>query len=103
MATFDGPSRAIYCAQAIMAATDPWGINIRIGLHTGECEFVSGELRGTAVKIVKGVMIYANNREILASNTVKDLIVGSSFRFSERGQQVIEGVTGKWGISAIDR
>jgi class 3 adenylate cyclase len=102
MATFDGPTRAIHCAQAIIKATDQWQVDIRAGLHTGECEYLAGALTGTAVTIVQGLMKCAKNREILVSSTVKDLVVGSGFQFSERGQRVISGVSGQWGIFALE-
>jgi class 3 adenylate cyclase len=102
MATFDGPTRAIHCAQAIMKTTDPWQVTIRVGLHTGECEYLAGELTGMAIKIVHGLVRNAPEREILVSSTVKDLVVGSKFQFTERGRQVIEGVSGEWGIYVLE-
>jgi DNA-binding SARP family transcriptional activator len=97
-ATFDGPSRAIHCARNILASADQREIPLRAGLHTGECEFVAGDLVGSAVQIAECVLDAAEAHEILASGTVKDLVVGSRFEFTERGHCAIEGVEGEWGI-----
>jgi DNA-binding SARP family transcriptional activator/pimeloyl-ACP methyl ester carboxylesterase len=100
-ATFDGPSKAIQCAKAILDNADQRGINMRAGLHTGECEFVAGELVGTAVQIAEGVVKTAAAGEILASSTVKDLVVGSGLQFAQRDQRAIKGVSGQWGIFLV--
>ena len=101
-AAFDGPSRAIHCAKAILHATKQMEIKLRAGLHTGECEFIAGELVRTAVQIVQGVLKSAGPDEIRVSSTVKDLVVGSGFQFTEREQLVFDGVSGSWGIYSID-
>lgn len=101
-ATFDGPSRAIHCAKAILHAANQREIKLCAGLHTGECEFIAGELVGTAVQIVQGVLKSAGPDEIRVSSTVKDLVVGSGFQFTERDQLVFDGVSGSWGIYSID-
>jgi class 3 adenylate cyclase len=101
VATFDGPSRAIHCAKVIRKAAAQRNIQIRIGLHTGECEFFSGELTGSAVLIVEDVLKSAGVNEVLASNTVKDLVVGSGIQFLERDKRTIEGVSGEWGVFQI--
>ncbi len=100
-ATFDGPSRAIHCARAIHDAACLRDIRLRASLHTGECEFVSGELAGTAVQIAKGILKTAKPNEILVSSTVRDLVVGSGFQFTERGGCTIEGISGKWGTFSV--
>jgi pimeloyl-ACP methyl ester carboxylesterase len=101
VATFDGPSRAIHCAKVIQKAAEQRNLMIRIGLHTGECEFVSGELTGSAVLIVKDVLKSAGVNEVLVSNTVKDLVVGSRIHFIERDKRIIDGVSGEWGVFQI--
>ena len=100
-ATFDGPSRAIHCAKAILQAASQREIILRAGLHTGECEFIAGELVGTAVQIVEGVLGSAGPNEIRVSNTVKDLVVGSGFQFTERDRLEFEGVSGVWGVYSL--
>lgn len=101
-ATFDGPTRAIHCVKAIIYTATQRQIKLRAGLHTGECEFMAGELVGSAVQIVKHVLKSAAPNEVLVSSTVKDLVVGSGFEFTLRDQRVIEGVPGCWGIFSID-
>jgi DNA-binding SARP family transcriptional activator/pimeloyl-ACP methyl ester carboxylesterase len=100
-ATFDGPTRAIHCANAIIDTAIQQDVTLRCGLHTGECEFSAGDLVGAAVQIVAGVLQSAAPNEVLVSSTVKDLVLGSGFKFSERDQIVIEGVSGRWGIYTI--
>lgn len=101
-ATFDGPSRAIQCAKAILGTANQRGIDLRAGLHTGECEFGAGELVGMAVQIAEGVLKTGAPGEILASSTVKDLVVGSGLQFAQREQRVIKGVSGQWGIFLVE-
>jgi DNA-binding SARP family transcriptional activator len=101
-ATFDGPTRAMHCAKAIIETANQRNITLRCGLHTGECEFMAGDLVGSAVQIVAGVLQSAAPNEVLVSSTVKDLVVGSGFQFTEREQRIIEGVSGHWGIYSIN-
>jgi pimeloyl-ACP methyl ester carboxylesterase len=102
VATFDGPSRAIHCAKAILGLTSRSETKIRAGLHTGECEFIKGELVGTAFEIVEFVQNTAGPNEVLVSNTVKDLVVGAGFRFEARGEHSIDGVSGKWKLYLVE-
>jgi len=97
-ATFDGPTRAIYCAKAILETANQLGLKVRAGMHTGECEFKAGELVGSAICIADGILKTAAPEEVLVSSTVKDLIVGSGFQFVERDQLIIQGISGRWGI-----
>ncbi len=97
-AIFDGPSRAIQCAQAIKGCTDA---RLRAGLHAGECEFLVGELVGSAVQIAEGILDAAAPGEILVSSTVKDLVVGSGFEFAQRGQCEVDGISGQWGVYCL--
>lgn len=101
-ATFDGPSRAINCAKVIMTSAHQSGIDLRIGLHTGECEFADGLLAGSAAQIAECVLKSAGANEIRVSGTVKDLVVGSGFQFVERELCVIEGVSGSWKIYSVE-
>ena len=85
VASFDGPARAIRCSEAIVEATSQLGIELRVGLHTGECEVRGEDLGGLAVHIAARVGALAAPREVLVSRTVKDLVVGSRIEFVDRG------------------
>jgi class 3 adenylate cyclase len=102
LATFEGPARAIGCAQAIVAAAGSLGIEIRAGLHTGECEVVGDDVAGMAVHIGARVGALARASEVCVSGTVKDLVVGSGIEFSERGTHELKGVPGKWPIYKVE-
>lgn len=95
-AAFDGPSRAIHCSQAIIASVRQQGAHLRGGLHIGECEFFSGEVKGTAVQITESILNSAKPDEILVSSTLKDLVAGSGFQFIEGGAISVAGLPGKW-------
>jgi class 3 adenylate cyclase len=101
LASFDGPARAIRCAQAITQATATHGIELRVGLHTGECEVRGNDLGGLAVHIAARVGALAGRGEIVVSGTVKDLVVGSGIEFSERGEHELRGVPGSWKLFAV--
>ncbi|MEK6272059.1 MAG: adenylate/guanylate cyclase domain-containing protein [Actinomycetota bacterium] len=101
LATFDGPARAIRCAQAIRDEIRKLGMEIRAGLHTGECELANGDVRGIAVHIGARVAALAGPGEILASSTVADLVAGSGLSFTERGTHHLKGVPGQWRIVAL--
>jgi class 3 adenylate cyclase len=100
LATFDGPARAIRCAKAATSAVRALGINIRAGIHTGECERRNGDIGGIAVHIGARVMSQAGPGEVLVSSTVKDLTVGSDIEFEERGEHELKGVPGSWRLYA---
>ena len=101
LATFDGPARAIRCACAVRDRLLELGIENRAGLHTGECELVSGDVRGMAVHIAARVMSSAGAGEILVSSTVKDLVVGSGITFHARGTRNLKGAPGRWALFAV--
>jgi class 3 adenylate cyclase len=101
LATFDGPARAIRCASAIRDAMKGLGIEIRAGLHTGECEVVGEKLRGVAVHIGARVAALAGPGEVLLSRTVRDLVAGSGLAFEDRGTHVLKGVPGEWQLFAV--
>lgn len=103
LATFDGPARAVRCACAIADEIRPLGIDIRAGLHTGECEMMDHDVGGIAVHIGARVASLAGAGEILVSSTVKDLVAGSGLRFGDRGNQNLKGVPGEWHIYAVER
>jgi len=94
LASFDGPARAIRCAQAITSTTGNLGIELRAGLHTGECEVRGDDLAGLAVHIAARVGALAGPREVLVSSTVKELVAGSGIAFCERGEYELKGVPG---------
>jgi class 3 adenylate cyclase len=102
VASFDGPARAIRCAEAIIDATAKLGVQLRAGLHTGECEVRGNDLGGLAVHIAARVGALANPAEVLVSGTVKDLVVGSRIEFSERGEHELKGVPGSWKLFAVE-
>jgi class 3 adenylate cyclase len=99
--TFDGPARAIRCAEAIQNAVKQLGLNVRVGLHTGECEIMDEKVTGIAVHIGARVMNLAAPGEVIVSSTVKDLVAGSGIDFVERGAYELKGVPGKWRTFAV--
>ena len=101
LATFDGPARAIRCADDIAEGVRQLGIEIRSGLHTGECEVMNGDVGGLAVHIGARVMGAAAPSEVLVSSTVKDLVVGSGIEFEDRGTRELKGVPGDWRLFAV--
>jgi pimeloyl-ACP methyl ester carboxylesterase len=102
LATFDGPARGVRCACAIAEEIRPLGIEIRAGLHTGECEMMGEDVGGIAVHIGARVAALAGAGEVLVSSTVKDLVAGSGLRFGDRGSQSLKGVPGEWHIFAVE-
>ena len=100
VATFDGPARAVVCAQDISRDVRRLGIEVREGLHTGEIELAGDDIRGIAVHIAARIMALAGAGEVLVSSTVKDLVVGSELRFDERGSHALKGVPGEWRVFA---
>ncbi len=101
VASFDGPARAIRCAQSIRAVTAKLDVELRTGVHTGECEIRGDDLSGLAVHIAARVGALAAPGEVLVSGTVKDLVVGSGLEFDERGEQKLKGVPGTWKLFAV--
>jgi class 3 adenylate cyclase len=101
LATFDGPARAVRCAHEIVAVTRPLGIELRVGLHTGECEVRGEDLGGLAVHIANRIATLAGPGEILVSRTVVDLTAGSGLQFEPRGEHQLKGVPGTWPTFAV--
>ena len=102
LATFDGPARAVGCAEAIVAGVRDLGLDLRAGVHTGECERADGDVSGIAVHIAARVTALAGPGEVLVSSTVRDLVVGSSLRFADRGAHPLRGVPGEWRLYALE-
>jgi class 3 adenylate cyclase len=100
-ATFDGPARAIRCGQAIEEDARRLGLDLRLGVHTGECELRDGSATGVAVHIGARVVALAGPGEVLVSSTVKDLVAGSGIEFEDRGEHELRGVPGEWRIYAV--
>jgi class 3 adenylate cyclase len=100
-AVFDGPARAIRCAQAIREAVARLGLEVRAGLHTGECETIDGKVGGIAVVIGARVGALAGASEVLVSQTVKDLVAGSGLAFDDRGEQELKGVPDRWRLYRV--
>ena len=103
LTTFDGPTQAIRCAEALRAEAETLGIEIRAGIHTGECELLDADIGGIAVHIAARTCGHAGAGEILVSGTVRDLVVGSGTGFEDRGNVELRGVPGTWQLLAVDR
>ena len=103
LATFDGPARALRCALAISDESRRMGLEIRAGLHTGEIELIEQEIAGLAVHIAARVLAQAQANEVWLSRTVKDLVVGSGFEFSEQGDFSLKGIPGEWRLFTVQR
>jgi pimeloyl-ACP methyl ester carboxylesterase/class 3 adenylate cyclase len=102
LATFDGPARAVRCACAISKEVQALGLEIRAGLHTGECELMGEKLGGIAVHTGARVAAHARTGEVLVSSTVKDLVAGSGLAFRDRGMQSLKGIPGEWRLFAVE-
>lgn len=100
-ASFDGPARAIGCAREIVERMPELGLEVRAGIHTGECERVGGKLAGLAVNVGARVSGAAGPGEVLVSQTVKDLVAGSGIAFEDRGAHELKGVPGEWRLYAV--
>ena len=101
LATFDGPARAIRCARSVREKMYPLGLQVRTGLHTGECELIGGNVGGIAVHIAARVTATAGPDEVMVSSTVKDLVAGSGLQFADRGAHNLKGVPGEWRLFAV--
>jgi class 3 adenylate cyclase len=102
LATFDGPARGIRCARAVADGVRSLDIEVRAGLHTGECEVIGDDIGGMAVAIGARIGARAGAGEVLVSSTVKDLVVGSGITFANRGACELKGVPGEWHLFAVD-
>lgn len=101
LATLDGPAQAIHCAEALQSAVQPLDLELRCGVHTGECELLGDDLGGIGVHIAARIMAQAAPGEILVSSTVRDLVVGSGLGFDDRGSHSLKGVPGEWRLLAV--
>ena len=102
LATFDSPGMAVQAARAIRDGVRRLGLEVRVGLHTGECEFVGADVAGIAVHIASRVQALAGPGEVLVSGTVRDLVTGSGLRFADRGRHELKGIEGDWPVWALE-
>jgi class 3 adenylate cyclase len=100
-ATFDGPARGVRCAQQIVKAVRPLGIEIRAGVHTGECATIDDKVGGVGVVIGARVGALAGPSEVLVSQTVKDLVAGSGLTFEDAGEHELKGVPDRWHLYRV--
>lgn len=101
LATFDGPARAIRCADALRGDLDSLGLELRAGIHTGEVELIGDDVGGIAVNIGARIGAQAGAGEVLVSSTVRELVVGSGLEFADRGARALKGVPGEWRLFAV--
>jgi pimeloyl-ACP methyl ester carboxylesterase len=101
LATFDGPARAIRCADALRGEMDSLGLELRAGIHTGEVELIGEDVGGIAVNIGARIGAQAGAGEVLVSSTVRELVVGSGLEFADRGVRALKGVPGEWRLFAV--
>jgi class 3 adenylate cyclase len=99
--SFDGPGRAIACARAIIESARELDLDVRAGIHTGECEAIGQKLAGIAVNVGSRIANTARPGEVLVSSTVRDLVAGSDLAFEERGEHELDGVPGAWRLYAV--
>jgi class 3 adenylate cyclase/alpha-beta hydrolase superfamily lysophospholipase len=100
-AAFDGPARAIRCGCAIAESVKELGVDVRVGLHTGECELIDGKIAGIAVHTGARIAAKARRGEVLVSSTVKDLVAGSGLRFADCGTHDLAGIPGEWRLYSV--
>src|SRR5262249_43380201 len=103
LATFDGPGRGLRCSNAIADSAKSLAINVRIGMHAGEVELRNGDIGGIAVHIAQRIQALADPGDVLVSSTVKNLVAGSGFEFSDAGLHRLKGVPDEWRILRLDR
>jgi class 3 adenylate cyclase len=101
LAAFDGPARALRAAQSIVRAVRPLGIQVRAGVHTGECEILDDKLVGVAVHAGARVAAAAGPSEVLATGTVRDLVAGSGIEFADRGMRPLKGLPDQWRLFSV--
>jgi class 3 adenylate cyclase len=101
LATFDGPTRAVECARAIVAEAPSLGIEVRAGIHTGEVELIGDDVGGIAVHVAARIAALAEGRSVLVSRTVRDLVIGSGIDFDACGRHSLKGVADEWEIYTV--
>jgi class 3 adenylate cyclase len=101
LATFDSPARAIQCARAVRDAVQQLGLELRTGIHTGECELTGSDIAGIGVHIASRVQTVAAPNEILVTSTVRELVTGSGLGFTDHGRHTLKGLDGDWQLFAV--
>jgi len=101
LAAFDGPARAVRCAEAIVRRARALGLDVRAGVHAGECELRGDDLAGIAVHIGARVAAIAGPRDVLVTSTVRDLVAGSGLAFVDRGHHALRGIPGEWLLFSL--
>jgi class 3 adenylate cyclase len=101
LATFDSPADALRCARGIRTAIANLGLEVRVGIHTGQCEVSDGDVAGIAVHVAARVLSAAGPGEVLVSGTVRDLVLGSDSKFDDRGRHQLKGIDGDWQLFAL--
>ena len=101
MASFDGPARAIKCGLAITESVKEIGLNVRVGLHTGECDVRAGQISGIALNIAARVGAVAPPAGVLVSQTVRDLVAGSGLQFKDEGYHRLKGLPDEWRLFEV--
>ena len=102
LATFTGPAQAVRCATRVIKQSSALGLVVRTGVHTGELELAHGDVAGLAVHLAARIMGLADGGEVLVSRTVRDLVIGSELRFSERGEHELKGIPDRWSLYALE-
>ena len=100
-AAFDGPARAVRCGAALAKAVQSLGLQLRVGVHTGECEVLGDKYSGMAVHLGARVASAAQAGQVLVSPTVKDLVIGSGIHFQDIGQRALKGVSDEWHLFGV--
>lgn len=103
LAMFTGPAQAVRCASRVIAEAESLGVQIRTGVHTGELELADGDVAGLAVHLAARIMGLAGGGEVLVSRTVRDLVIGSELRFTERGEHELKGIPDRWLLYELER
>jgi class 3 adenylate cyclase len=101
LATFDSPARAVQCARSVRDVVRRLGLEIRAGIHTGECEVTKTDVAGIAVHVAARIQALAEPGEVLVSSTVRDLVAGSGLRFFDRDRHELKGIEGEWQLFAL--
>jgi class 3 adenylate cyclase len=101
LSTFDGPARAIRCAERLVSTAPQLGLEIRAGLHTGDCELLQDGVAGITVHIAARVSAHADAGEIMVSRTIRDLVTGSGIELRSRGERELKGVPGTWELFTV--
>ena len=101
LAVFDDPARAVACALRLRSTVRGLGLELKVGVHTGRCELSDGDVAGIAVHVAARVLGAAEAGEVLVSGTIRDVLLGSEFKFGDRGRHTLKGIDGEWPLFAV--